>query len=60
MSYLIGYLIVPFAISFCIVHFILKKTYTKKHGNKMSSSGVIGRTIGIGILLLAITIYGGM
>ena len=55
---LIGYLIAPFAIAFCIVHFGLKKSYQKKHGVPMSVLGVIGRTVGIGIALLAIASFG--
>ncbi len=58
MSYIIGYLAVPFLIAFCIVHFILKKKYKRKNNKEMEVTGIIGRTVLIGLLFLVIMSFG--
>ena len=58
MAFLIGYIGTPFLIAFLIVRFGLKEGYEKKHGTPMSTGQVVGRTIGIGILILCISFLG--
>lgn len=60
MAFLIGYLGTPFLISFLIVHSGMKKQYEEKNGVPMSAGQVVGRTIGIGFVLLCITLLGGI
>ena len=59
MSYLIGCIGAPFIISFLIINFIVKKKYLKKNGQEMSTAKAAGWTIGLGIILLLLTILGG-
>ncbi|MDE6627056.1 MAG: hypothetical protein K2K56_11890 [Lachnospiraceae bacterium] len=58
MAFLIGYIGTPFLIAFLIVRFGLKEGYEKKHGAPMSTGQMVGRTIGIGILILCICLFG--
>ena len=58
MAFLIGYIGTPFLIAFLIVQFGLKEGYEKKHGVPMRTGQVVGRTIGIGILILCISLLG--
>jgi len=56
MAFLIGRVGTFFLIGFLIVHFGMKKTYEEKNGVPMSVGQVIGRTIGIGFVLLCVTL----
>lgn len=58
MSYIIGYVLGIFLIAFVIVHFFLKKKYFEKNNKQMSTLGVIGRSVGIGAILLLISMLG--
>ena len=58
MGQIIGYFAFPFLLAFCMVHFVLKKRYMKKHGVSMGVASVAGRTMGIGVLLALITLFG--
>lgn len=60
MAFLIGYVGTPFLIGFLIVHFGMKKKYEEKNGVSMSGGQVVGRTIGIGFILLCLTLLGGI
>lgn len=58
MGTIIGYIGTSFVIAFLIVRFGLQKSYEKKHGSPMSTGQMVGRTIGIGILLLFVSLFG--
>ena len=58
MGYFIGFFTAPFVIAFCLVHFISKRRYRKKHGEEMSFWKVLIKTIIIGIILALFTLYG--
>lgn len=60
MGYVIGYVAAPFIIAFCIVHFFLRKRYLKKHKEKMGIGSVIGSTVGIAIVIMALSAVGSL
>lgn len=60
MSYIIGYVGVPFLIAFLIVHFGIKNNYVKKHNNSMGAGKEVAWTIGLGIVFLFISLIGGV
>lgn len=58
MAFFIGYFGAPFLIAYLIVDLGLKKDFEKKHGVPMSGGQVAARTLGIGLILLFLALYG--